>query len=339
MKPRIIGIGWVTAAGCEPGPVFQKIGAAIPPETTPITLPPSPREHRVALVADAPPPELAMHPRLRRASRISLLTADAGMRAIRDAGFDPASDDFRDGLALVFAVSTGSVVYSRKFFGQVMADGSGPPSPLLFPETVFNAPASHLAALLGIDGICETLAGDSAIGISALDRAAELLATDQASKVLVVGGEEIDWVTCEGYHRWRIRPLFAEGAAAVLLANDSSGTPRLEAWRDLMLEKRVRAAAALSKGFDALIAETAPPDLVIGSASGTFIDPIEAEALRQSRIDAPSLFPKRATGEPIGAGALIQVVAAATALRSKKAGRVLVSSAGYRGQLAAAIIS
>ena len=62
--------------------------------------------------------------------------------------------------AVVFAITDGGVLYTRKFYEQIVKQGANSASPLLFPETVYNAPASHLAAQLGIDGASYTLVGD-----------------------------------------------------------------------------------------------------------------------------------------------------------------------------------
>ena len=51
--------------------------------------------------------------------------------------------------ALVFACfGRWGGVYA-KFFAEIVERGEGAGSPLLFPETVYNAPASHIAARLG----------------------------------------------------------------------------------------------------------------------------------------------------------------------------------------------
>ena len=53
-------------------------------------------------------------------------------------------------IALIFAVSNGGVIYTKRFYHDIVESGAQSASPLFFPETVFNAPASHLAAILGI---------------------------------------------------------------------------------------------------------------------------------------------------------------------------------------------
>lgn len=338
MTPSILGIGLVTAAGNEPGTLLDAIRAGVSPTTTDALLPGGRAGHRVALVTTEPPPELVRHPRFRRASRISLLAADAALRAMRDAGLDPASGADREGLALVFAVSTGSVVYSARFFAQVVETGPAMASPLLFPETVYNAPASHLAAFLGLDGLCETLVGDAPAGISALARAGELLATGQARRVVVVGAEEIDASVCEGYSRWRIRPVMAEGAAALVLSAGPDGTAPLLAGigETIGPAKGTGAAKSLARAIAAALGEAPPPGAIVGSADGTFLDRVESEALRLAGLPPAGMLPKRAIGEPIGAGALVQAAVACALLRAGEIGSALVTCAGFRGQFAAA---
>src|SRR5206468_11946913 len=97
-------------------------------------------------------PESAMaglsHPRLRRASVISRFAAAAGLEALRAAGVELDSQN-AERTALIFAISNGGVIYTRRFYRDIVDAGAQSASPLLFPETVFNAPASHLAAILG----------------------------------------------------------------------------------------------------------------------------------------------------------------------------------------------
>ncbi len=105
--------------------------------------------------------------------------------------------------------------------------GEGAGSPLLFPETVYNAPASHIAARLGLQGEVLTLVGDAATGVTAVRTGCELLATGEADYCLVTAAQEIDWITCEAYSRWGLirddssqSSVFSEGAAAIVLARE-----------------------------------------------------------------------------------------------------------------------
>src|SRR5256885_14224761 len=106
--------------------------------------------------------------------------------------------------ALVFAVSNGGVIYTKRFYRDIVESGAQSASPLLFPETVFNAPASHLAAILGITGTTYTLVGDGAVGLLALRMAEDLMANEALDHCLIVGTEEVDWLLCDAYRRWRL---------------------------------------------------------------------------------------------------------------------------------------
>ena len=66
---------------------------------------------------------------------------------------------------MVFAICSGGVNYTRRFYHEIVTQGANGASPLLFPETVYNAAASHLAALLGLNGQSYTLVGDSSVGL------------------------------------------------------------------------------------------------------------------------------------------------------------------------------
>src|SRR5207249_847307 len=127
-----------------------------------------------------------------------------------------------------FAISNGGVIYTRRFYADIVKAGAQSASPLLFPETVFNAPASHLAAILGINGASYTVVGDGAVGVLALKLAEDLMASTDIDGCLVVAAEEIDPLVCEAYRQWRFlrnteKPesgrgmIMSEGAGALLL--------------------------------------------------------------------------------------------------------------------------
>src|SRR5262249_8216526 len=171
-------------------------------------------------------------PRLRRASAISRFAAVAGLEALESAALKLNSQN-AEHVALIFAVSNGGVIYTKRFYREIVNTGAQAASPLLFPETVFNAPASHLAAILGLTGATYTLVGDGAVGVVAIRMAEELMQNEGLDYCLVVGTEEVDWLLCDAYWRWRllraappIEPysnqkrgmIFSEGAGAVLLA-------------------------------------------------------------------------------------------------------------------------
>ncbi len=185
---------------------------------------------------------------------------------------------------------------------------------MLFPETVYNAPASHLAAQLGIDGYSYTLVGDNSVGLGALKLGEQLLRAGEVDYCLVVGAEEIDWVLCEGYRDWRFGALLAEGAGAVLLTRGPGLVEVAQIHDGVSFASRAEAVRATAQVWRDLQAGDAS-DCVIGSANGSWTDRVEAAALPR---DADVFSPTHALGEALGASALWQVVAGALALRKQE---------------------
>ena len=95
--------------------------------------------------------------------------------------------------------------------------------------TVFNAPASHLAAMLESRSPAYTLIGDSAQFLGGMDLGIEWLLEDQVDGVLVVGSEELDWLSTEAACLFNRKMIVSEGAGAVLLesSTNSSDSPKV----------------------------------------------------------------------------------------------------------------
>lgn len=163
-------------------------------------------------------------PRLRRASPIARFCVGAALEAM---GPDRVEAVKSGGLRLgtIFTLVNGCINYSGRFYGEVLADPALA-SPIVFPETVYNAPASHLGALLGSHEPNATLVGDSAQFLNGLDIAARWLLDDFCDAVVVVGGEEFDWLSAEAFELFEPGVIHAEGAGALLLRRSDS--PKVE---------------------------------------------------------------------------------------------------------------
>jgi 3-oxoacyl-(acyl-carrier-protein) synthase len=334
MSAHIAGIAWITPLGADLDTVWQRLVKGDAPQAQVVTNPETGREHRYLQVPPKLVAHLARHPRMRRSSSISFFAAAAGLAALENAGITPEKAR-AERTAVVLAVSDGSVVYTRRFYDQIVKQGANAASPLLFPETVYNAPASHLAALMGIDGASYTLVGDNSVGLAALHFANQLLALGDVDCVLVVGAEEIDWVLCEAYRDWRFaRTPLAEGAAAVVLARE--GRWKLRTHLGMSFARQRAATSAI----DSVLADFAgsAPDLIVASANGTFVDRAEAAALARWFPGARTLQPKGSFGEAPGASALLQVVTAARAIECQGLSRALVPVVGFNQQASAAQI-
>ena len=314
--------------------MWSAIERGIAPELQTITNPETGRVHRYLPVPPALTAHLAREPRLRRSSAISFYAVAAALRALEDAGVT-LTPETAARTAIVLAVTDGGVIYTRRFYEQIVKQGANAASPLLFPETVYNAPASHLAAQLGIDGASYTLVGDSTVGLAAVKFAEQLLAVGDVDRCIVVAAEEIDWILCEAYRDWRLAATLAEGAAALVLTRDAA--LRVRTHEGVPFFRQRAAAAALARVLGELV-RNAAPDLVVRSANGTFIDAAESAALAKICPGAAAVFPRRALGESPGASALMQVVVAAHAVRTERWKRALVSAPGFNQQAGGAVV-
>lgn len=158
-------------------------------------------------------------PRLRRASPISYYLLEAAHQALSAA---PHVDPKRTGV--VAALFLGCLVYSIRFYRQIADEGRRFASPLLFPETVFNSPLSHVVSTLGLGGPVYSQVGDTSCWATALRTARCWLANERADHVLILGAEEFEPHELDAFKvagLFRPRLTVGEGAGAVLLARES----------------------------------------------------------------------------------------------------------------------
>ena len=333
MSLAIAGMGWVTPLGNGVDAVWESLLRGDEASATAISEQFGDRSYSAFRVPESAVTGLA-HPRLRRTSVISRFAATAGLEALQAAGLKVDSQN-AGRIALIFAISNGGVIYTKRFYRDVVETGAQSASPLLFPETVFNAPASHLAAILGVTGTTYTVIGDGAVGLLAIKMAEDVMTDKSLDYCLVVGTEEIDWLLCDAYRRWRllrsappIEPfgkqkrgmILSEGAGAIVLGR--GGPIRIErAHPGGCYGKRAQAEEILKRMLSDLNqTETA---FVISSANGTFIDQAEQRALEQVIPDAIAYTAKPALGESVGASGLWQVILGAQALRCRELPPVL----------------
>jgi 3-oxoacyl-(acyl-carrier-protein) synthase len=336
MSLAIAGMGWVTPLGRGVESVWERLLQGHEAAATSISEQFGDQSYRVFRVPDSAHAGLA-HPRLRRASVISHFAAAAGLDALHAAGVKLNSGN-AERTALICAISNGGVIYTKRFYGDIVTAGAQAASPLLFPETVFNAPASHLAAILGVTGATYTLVGDGAVGLLAIKMAEDLMLNDALERCLVVGAEEVDWLLCDAYRRWRLlrrappiepfsKPargmILSEGAGAVVLERD--GLFRIECTHPGGDFTSRTEAEELVRRMVSDLSQT-KIDLVISSANGTFVDQAESQALAAVVPDAPVYTAKPALGESVGAAGLWQIILAAQALRRGELPPVLHAS-------------
>jgi 3-oxoacyl-(acyl-carrier-protein) synthase len=329
MSLAIAGMGWVTPLGNGVDPVWEQLLQGHEPTPAKISEEFGDRAYSAFRVPEPVLTKLTPHPRLRRASLISRFAAAAGLEALQAAGVKLDSQS-SERIALVFAISNGGVIYTKRFYRDIVETGAQSASPLLFPETVFNAPASHLAAILGITGATYTLVADSAVGLLAIKMAEDLMANEALDYCLVVGAEEADWLLCDAYRRWRLLRLappiepfnkkkrgmiLSEGAGAILLARE--GSVVIERTHPGMSYRTQAEAGEVSERILRELSQT-HIDFVISSANGTFVDQAEYDALSRTMPDVFVYTAKPALGESVGAAGLWQVIAGVQALSTRE---------------------
>jgi hypothetical protein len=319
----VCGLGAVSPAGWGVSPMLSALagGNPIPAQTLD-----RPGWKRPLSVRHVPPPDsqpaLFMHPRLRRASVIALHTVAAALEALGDDVVPVQSGALK--LGIVVCTMGGSVTYSRRFYEEVLRDPSMA-SPLLFPETVFNAPASHLAAYLGSNGISYTLVGDDGSFLQGLAVAAEWLLNDQVDGVVIIGAEEGDWVISEALRLFQRDAVHGAGAGAIYLkkADKSAAGVELTAITDSFSFTQNQTRAGAARKMKAQLPAVAAGELLCDSENknaGNLIHP----GLR--------LSPKIILGEAFAASAAWQCIAACALIKSKTVAAANVSIIGTNQQ-------
>lgn len=306
----IRGAGAVTAAGWSAADLLR---AARGPAELPVTSCPRPDEQRPwpcsARAVPPPPPEkAARHPRLRRASAITRYSVAAALEALADAGHPAAAAPPR-GLGILFVMMNGCVNYTGRFYQEVLLNPAQA-SPLIFPETVFNAPASHIASFLGIDGAVSTLVGGANAVMEALDTAALWIRTGVVEQCLLIAAEECDWLSAEALTYYHPKLIASEGAGALLLAAEGPGV-RLGAVAGplsyISWEERAALLPELAARATATLAGEAV--LVDDRCGVPRIDRAEAAAWAGTGTRwAAVRSPKAVLGESMGASAILQMV-------------------------------
>jgi 3-oxoacyl-[acyl-carrier-protein] synthase II len=279
----------------------------------------------------------------------------ASIEAVTDSGIKLESLD-RDRVGIVMGTAYGSSSHVDEFFMSLLREGPRGAQPFLFPETVPNAPASHIAMVHRITGPNTTFCQNEVSAENALAYARDLLALDVADAVLVGGADELSWVQFACYDAVKALQKIRASGSDPVIPRPGYGLVLGEGAAVLVLERPEKAAArgarcygsldavALSGGSarvghyesgavygrvieGALVdAGLSPADVDQVHVSANFskeLDPMECEHLVGhfgSRLEALGVMPlKYLIGDFGGAGAL----RAAAALMSLREGKPL----------------
>ena len=343
------GLGAVSPAGWGFEALCDVVQKNVPLPITDLPRPGWSKPLRVRAVP-APPerPAFLAHPRLRRASTITQHTVAAALEALGDDAARAQSGALR--LGIVIAMMPGCVAYSRRFYEEVLKDPTVA-SPLLFPETVFNAPGSHLAAFLNSTSVSYTLVGDESSFVQGLAVAAGWLDEDRVDGALVIGAEELDWIIADAAHLFNRQTIQTGGAGAIYLKGRSRREEAItEPTNDLRLlssspTKQMVELAAITDAFSfvshskrrtaaasmrAQLNSSANDLLCLATQGQPRMDADELAAWRDWR--GPRIAPRELLGDAFTASAACQCVAACAALQRGEFAAANVSVVGTNAQ-------
>ena len=323
----VSGYGAVSPAGWSTGEMQKALADGNPLPIQPLERPGWEKPLRMrAVPAPTVRPAFLAHPRLRRTSPITHYAAAAMLEAVKNLPPNPARR-----IGLIVCLQSGCVQYTYRFFEEALADPVTA-SPLLFPETVFAAPASHLAALLDNTPLVSTLMGDPATFAQGLALGADWLRQNRVEIAVVVGTEEINWLRADALWHLEHAAIISGGAGAVALCRagefpsgvelSSVTQPQSYSAR----KSRVHAARAMRAEFSPVENEL----LCAGLGDSPRADAPEIAAWQN--WSGARLSPKRILGEGLMAAAAWQCVAAGAAVAEHQAPAAIASLVGCNQQ-------
>jgi hypothetical protein len=325
----VSGYGAVSPAGWSAAEMQKVLADGKPLPVQPLERPGWEKPLRMrAVPAPAVRPAFLAHPRLRRSSPITHYAAGAMLEALKNLKPDSARR-----IGLIVCLQSGCVQYTHRFFEEALADPATA-SPLLFPETVFAAPASHLAALLENTPLVSTLMGDPATFAQGLALGADWLRQNRVDVAVVVGTEEINWLRADALWHLEHAAIISAGAGAVALCREAESSCGAELCAITKPQSysarksRTQAARAMREAFGPIENEL----LCDGLGDSPRTDAPEIAAWQN--WPGRRLSPKTILGEGLVAAAAWQCVAACAAVAEKKFPSAIASLVGCNQQAA-----
>jgi 3-oxoacyl-[acyl-carrier-protein] synthase II len=149
-------------------------------------------------VKDFDPSEYMSPGAYRRMSRISRMAVASSVEALKDSGLI-LDDADRGRIAVIMGTSYGSSSHAEEFYISLLNNGPRGAQPFLFPETVPNAPASHIAMFHEITGPNSTFCQNEISAENAILYAQNLLLQNQVDVALVGGADELSAIQYSCY--------------------------------------------------------------------------------------------------------------------------------------------
>jgi len=308
----VCGLGAVSPAGWTVAALREVLARGEPLPAQPLVRPGWEKSLRARLVPDpVPRPAFLAHPRLRRTSPVTHYAAAATVEALARLR---TSDAPRRRLGVIVCLQSGCVQYSCRFFDEVLK-GPATASPLLFPETVFAAPASHIAALLENTPLAHTLTGDPAAFAQGLALGVQWLEQNRVEACVVVGAEENHWMLADALRHLEHSAVIGNGAGALCLSLDPALSLGIElaALTDVHPYTARRSRHHAAQAMRDQLPAASPNELLCDGLSDSPRANAPERAAWRDWTEA-RLSPKRILGDGLMAGGAWQCVAACDAV-------------------------
>ena len=327
----VAGLGAVSPAGWNVAALRGALDRGEPLPVQSLVRPGGERSFPARLVPNpSVRPEFLAHPRLRRTSPITHYTVSVALEAVAALRTRPEAKNCR--LGIVVCVQSGCVQYSCRFYDETLKNPATA-SPLIFPETVYAAPASHVASLLENVVLAYSLVGDPSAFLLGVALGVQWLEENRVDVCLVIGAEETHWITADAL--WHLdRPaIVAAGAGALSLCCDpklSSGVELASITDPHTYSAQLNRMQAAKAMRGQLASHHASELLCDGRGDSSRAD--AAERIAWSDWAGPRISPKRILGEGLMAAAAWQCVAACDAVARQEFTAASVSQVGPNQQ-------
>ncbi|HEX3798776.1 MAG TPA: hypothetical protein VH413_08740 [Verrucomicrobiae bacterium] len=327
----IRGIGAVSPAGWGVPALRDALEKEIALPTQPIV---RPGWTQPLLNRPVPPcttrPACLSYPRLRRTGALTHHVVASAFEAMGEDAAKIQAGKIRIGI--IVCLMAGNVAYSRRFYEETLRDPASA-SPMIFPETVFNAPASHLAACLNSTQATHTIVGDDGTFLQGVALGADWIANGQVDSAVVIGAEEMDWIVADALRLFHPQTIHGAGAGALYLTA-TPGEPtlaKLNCVTDSFLFTADQSRADAARNMRAQLPSCVLREVLCPSTQGI------------SKLDAPEHHawldwqgPRRLTrtvlGQAFAASAAWQCVAACDAIQCAAFSAANVSVLGVNQQ-------
>ncbi|MDD2335349.1 MAG: beta-ketoacyl synthase N-terminal-like domain-containing protein [Geobacteraceae bacterium] len=241
----------------------------------------------------------------RKFDRCSLFAVVAAGMALKDAGLDPAAFGSAR-VGIVLGCGFGGIANSEEFLRGYLTKGTDGLVPMLFPNTVPNAPASNASIEHGLKGPNVTFVQRFCSAEAAFQMACRFLEEDRADIMLTGGVDELDPFMIEAFREIgqlrRFAAGFSEGAGILVL--EKGEVARNRGARIRAMAGDVRTIGRLlpgreTEGIERIFCPGSKPHLI--SLSGVAG---EMKSILERLPDVPRLETARLLGRSLAMGGL-----------------------------------